>query len=139
MAFLKAYCLGLIRWAVAFFKRVSRRTSKVFEIVFSSEIGRWLVGIRLFFPDLDIITTFKVFQGMGKCSKRRQQIYILVRCRIVRLEIFRRAVFVILSGPGAFLLGKFPLYNNNPNTKIAYIQWLLKYKYPNIRGCFFLY
>lgn len=101
-----ANCSGLMRWAADFFNLVRRSTSNnSLAIVFSKEIGLWFVGICLFFPGFGIITTFACFQDDGKCSYRKQQLMILVKCNNVLFDRCQRAVFGILSGPGAFFLG----------------------------------
>lgn len=75
--------------------------------MFSRDIGRWLVGINVFFPDLGVITTVASFQGFGKCSRRMQQLNILVKWRMVFLDVFMSALVGILSRPDAFFKSNF--------------------------------
>lgn len=102
----KAYCSGRMKGETYDLRRFSIRISNSFDIVLSSEMGRWFAGSDLFFPGFGIMTTLACFHTLGKCDRRMQLLKILVRCNIVRLDACRRAVLGIPSGPGAFFLGR---------------------------------
>lgn len=79
----KTNCSYLMIRAVNFLRRINIRISSNFTSEFKREICLWFNRIVLFFPGLGIIITLACFHGVGKCSNWRQQLNILVICKIV--------------------------------------------------------
>lgn len=74
---------------------------------FMREIGLWLDGSFWSLFGLGIITIVASFYFSGKCLSLRHELKILVMYNKFLLERCFKAVFVMLSGPGALLRGRY--------------------------------